>query len=338
VATDEPTATSRLTCAMRGMAWRDGVLVHATVADHEALDLARDPSLLLWIDVVDPSPADLALLADLLGLPSTTVEDIVAPNERPKLVRTTDHDFFTTYAVRLQGGHPPHRLVTSRLSGLVLPRALVTIRADHAFDIDEVVRRWNEDPAMLALGTGALLHGLLDTVLDEHFETIQGLDDAIEELEDVLFEGDRTTHDFVRRVYGLRKDLVRLRRIVLPMREVVNGALRHRMGDDPMLVRSYEDLYDHVLRAAEWTESLRDMVTTLFETNLSLQDVRLNQVMRKLAAWAAIIAVPTAITGWFGQNVPYPGYLEPFGVYQSVVVIVAAVGALWLLFRRLGWL
>ena len=94
----------------------------------------------------------------------------------------------------------------------------------------------------------------------------------------------------------LRKDLVALRRVVLPMREVVSGLMRHRESEGTMRAW-YDDLYDHVLRASEWTESLRDMVASIFETNLSLQDSRLNTIMKKLAGWAAIIAVPTAITG-----------------------------------------
>ena len=93
-----------------------------------------------------------------------------------------------------------------------------------------------------------------------------------------------------------------------------------------------------MLRAAEWTESLRDMVTTIFETNLSLQDARLNTVMKKLTGWAAIIAVPTAVTGWFGQNVPYPGFGQPWGVLFSAAVIVGVAVTLYGVFRRKGWI
>lgn len=334
----EPTPSRALTCAMRGIAWRDGAVDDLSVTIDELTGLVHDPARLLWVDLVAPSASDMAVLAAHLGLPPTTVEDVLAAHERPKLVRASDHEFFMTYSVRLNGGGGPERLLASRVSGLVLPHALVTIRADDSFDMDEVVQRWTADPALLARGTGALLYGLLDTIVDEHFDTIQALDDAIEDLEEILFQGGRATHEFIRGIYGLRKDLVRLRRVVLPMREVVNGVLRHRDDDDARLGRLYDDLYDHVLRAAEWTESLRDMVTTLFETNLSLQDIQLNEVMRRLAAWAAIIAVPTAVTGWFGQNIPYPGYLETFGFWQSVVVIAVTSIGLAVFFRRRGWL
>jgi magnesium transporter len=93
-----------------------------------------------------------------------------------------------------------------------------------------------------------------------------------------------------------------------------------------------------VLRVAEWTESLRDMVSTIFETNLSLQDARLNTVMKKLTAWAAIIAVPTAVTGYFGQNIPYPGFGDQWGFVLSAASIIIIASALYLLFRRKDWL
>lgn len=334
-------AEPELSCPLRGRSWRDGELVDAAVTLDELRDVAHDSSQLLWLDLVAPSAHDMEVVAQHLGLGPTLVEDVLAPLERPKVIRSADHLFFMTYAAWLRpadaaDGHG--RLRTSKVSGVVLPHGLLTIRGDEELDIDDVVRRWEHNPDLLAKGPGALLHGLLDTIVDGHFETIQQLDDAIEGLEGELFENRGADGAFVRAVYGLRKDLVELRRIVLPMREVVNGVLRHRTQDDGLLSRWYDDLYDHVLRAAEWTESLRDMVTTVFETNLSLQDTRLNQVMRKLAAWAAIIAVPTAVTGWFGQNVPYPGFSQPLGLWLSVGLIVGISGVLWTAFRRRGWL
>ena len=98
----------------------------------------------------------------------------------------------------------------------------------------------------------------------------------------------------------------------------------------------YDDLYDHVLRAAEWTESLRDMISSVFETNLSLQDARLNTVMKKLTGWAAIIAVPTAVTGWFGQNVPYPGFGHTSGSLPAPSY--HRIRPLTVVFRRRSWL
>ena len=220
----------------------------------------------------------------------------------------------------------------------------MTVRLPPEFDVEEVSRRWDElDTARF--GVAGLVHGLLDVVVDGHFDAVQVLDDCIEGLADELFEPpERSTGSqratFQRRSFQLRKDLVHLRRVVLPMREVV-GAIQHRSPDthhSPELDPLYIDLYDHVLRVSEWTESLRDMVTTVFETNLSMQDARLNTVMKKLTGWAAIVAVPTAITGFYGQNVPYPGAGVQSGFVVSSLLIVVMVAVLYVIFSRRDWL
>ena len=326
---------------MSSRSWRDGAVMDDHVTREELAAAVHDQGALVWVDLLNPSKGELRSIAAELGLPATAVEDALAPLERPKLIRHESHLFFTAYATRID---PPAadltagRLRWSRVSGIVLPFALVTIRLDDGVDMRGVLARWEENSDLLAEGSGALVHGLLDHVVDGHFEAIQALDEEIETLEDVLFAERSTGQGFVRRVYGVRKDLVALRRLVLPMREVVNGLLRHRQSGSGVLDAEYVDLYDHVLRAAEWTESLRDMVTSLFETNLSLQDARLNIVMRKLAGWAAIIAVPTAVTGWFGQNIPYPGFATVSGLVQSSVLIVVCTLGLYFFLRSRDWI
>ncbi len=159
-------------------------------------------------------------------------------------------------------------------------------------------------------------------------------------VEDELFDGTPRQAGLQRRTFQLRRDLVALRRVALPMREVVNSIQHHRheVGTVPELDPLYADLYDHVLRVSEWTESLRDMVTTIFETNLSLQDARLNTIMKKLTGWAAIIAVPTAITGFYGQNVPYPGSGHVAGFLASTCLIFVLMAVIYVMFKRRDWL
>jgi len=104
------------------------------------------------------------------------------------------------------------------------------------------------------------------------------------------------------------------------------------------MVPYYQDVYDHVLRVTEWTESLRDLVTTILETNVSIQGNRLNTIMKKVTSYAAIIAVPTAVTGFYGQNVPYPGYEAQSGFWSSAAMIVGLSATLYVIFRRRDWL
>jgi magnesium transporter len=227
------------------------------------------------------------------------------------------------------------------VSAFSLPRGFVTVRADPDFDIDEVVRRWDDNADLMKFGPRALIHGLLDVIVDSYFEAIESLDDSIEGIEDDLFTvGERGSRELQRQTFELRKSLVQARRVILPMREVVNTVMRRATedGNNSELAPYFEDLYDHVLRAAEWTESLRDMVSSIFETNLSLSDTRMNLVMKQLTAWAAIVAVPTAITGYFGQNVPYPGFGQHWGYLESLGLIAVIALTLYIVFKRKDWL
>jgi magnesium transporter len=202
-----------------------------------------------------------------------------------------------------------------------------------------VVRRWDESPDLAKSGVAFLLYGLLDNVVDGHFEAVHALDDHIEALEDRLFDDRPKDKAVQRRTFELRKSLVLLRRVVLPMREVVNSLLRRDLHIvDESMQPYFQDVYDHVLRETEWTESLRDLVSTILETHLTMQSNRLNVITKKVTGWAAIIAVPTAVTGFYGQNVPYPGFGHPIGFWTSTAIIVLLSAGLYLAFRRNDWI
>jgi magnesium transporter len=175
--------------------------------------------------------------------------------------------------------------------------------------------------------------------VDGHFATVQQLDEAIEGLEDLLFDERPHGAEVQRRSFELRKSLVVLRRVVLPMREVVNTLLRRDLGMvDEAMGPYFQDVYDHVLRATEWTESLRDLVSTVLETNLTIQGNRLNAIMKKVTGWAAIIAVPTDRDRFLRHERALSGFSQHSGFVASVVLLVVLSGGLYLLFKRLDWL
>jgi magnesium transporter len=295
------------------------------------------PDAVVWVDLCAPDSEQLDLVAGELGLHSLAVEAAASGRQRPKFERYPGHDFLTAYAVHLD--RETGELHSGEIAAFITQRALVTVRADNAFPIEGLIGRWDDTDETLQYGVGALVHGLLDFVVDGHFETVESLDDEIEQLEDLLF--DDRPHDRVvqRRSFELRKSLVRLRRVVLPMREVVNSLMRRDVGLVPEeLMPQYHDVYDHVLRATEWTESLRDLVTTILETNLTIQGNRLNIITKKVTSWAAIIAVPTAVTGFYGQNLPYPGFAQHSGFVVSTLLIIGLSAALFVTFRIKDWL
>ncbi len=318
-------------------AWRKGVLEAEGFPLEQVSDYRGQEDCLVWADVYPPDPAVMRTVADELGLGPHAVEDAISQHERPKADRYPSYLFVNTYAVELNrrtGG-----LRECEVAAFVLPRTLVTVRQEEWFDPDRFTAAWDTDPDLLRYGSAALLHGLLDVIVDGHFAAVEALDDEIERLEDRLLADRPASPDVQRRIFRLRGSLVQLRKVVLPTRELVATlTTRDTHLLDPALKPYYQDLYDHAMRAADWTDSLRDMVTTMFETNLSLSNARLNDVVKKLSAWAAIIAVPTAVTGFYGMNVPYPGFGEWWGFVASALVTLLLAGGVYLSFRRRGWL
>jgi magnesium transporter len=317
--------------------YRNGVLESEGFPIADVSDHIEDPAATVWFDLCQPTADDLCAISEELGLHALAVEDAINEHQRPKLDRYDSHLFVTAYAVRLDTGTGV--LDTSEVAAFVTRNALVTVRKDENFDIDQVIARWDNSADLAKHGVGFLLHGLLDYVVDGHFDAVQSLDEQIETLEDELFSVQTKDGDMQRRTFELRKSLVMFRRTVLPMREVVNSLLRRDLHivDDAMYPY-YQDVYDHVLRATEWTESLRDLVSTIRETHLTMQGNRLNVIMKQVTSWAAIIAVPTAVTGFYGQNVPYPGFGKPIGFWESTIMVIILSAGLFALFRKKGWI
>ena len=320
----------------RTRCYRDGTLVDedfplTDVSEHLAL-----PGTVVWVDLTDPGEADLARLAGELGLHELAVEDALTLRQRPKLDRYLDHLFLSAYSAEFDVA--TEQVTTNEIAAFITDRALVTVHTG-VFDLEAVVARWDSAADLARNGVAFLLHGLLDHLVDGYFDAVEALDDRVEELEDQLFRPG-TKQDAVQRAsFELRKSLVVLRRVILPMREVVNTLLRrdlHLLRDE--MGPYFQDVYDHVLRVTECTESLRDQATAILEANLAIQGNRLNVITKKVTGYAAIIAVPTAVTGFYGQNVPYPGFGEPLGYYTASALIVGLSALLYVQVRRNDWI
>jgi magnesium transporter len=338
VAADSICRDSPTRCQARTRLYKNGRLVEQGFAVERISDHLSEPETTIWLDLRDPDHDDLAVLQEEFGLHPVAIEDALVDRERPKIDRYRTHLYLTAYSATLDMASG--ELATSELGAFILPRALITIRKDDGLDIGKVVERWDANSDLARHGVGHLLHGLLDYIVDGHFEAVQSLDDAVEGLEDDLFSPSSVKDLQVqKRSFELRKSLVLLRRIVLPMREMVNTVMRRDLQHvDEELLPYYQDVYDHVLRATEWTESLRDLVTTILETNLTIQGNRMNVITKKVTSWAAIIAVPTFITGFYGMNVPYPGFSDHAGLISAVVLMIGCGVLLYWVFRRNDWL
>ncbi|MBO3747294.1 magnesium transporter CorA family protein [Streptosporangiaceae bacterium NEAU-GS5] len=317
--------------------YRHGKLEAEGFPIEEVSDHIAEPDSVVWFDLCAPEREDLQAITEELSLHELAVEDVLQHNLRPKLDRYEGFLFLNAYAVTYD--EKSGRLETIEASAFITKNALVTVRKDERFRIDEVVKRWDATPGLAEHGVLFLVYGLLDYVVDGHLDVVQEMDEQVEALEDTLFSETMPTRDEQRRTFEMRKSLVTFRRVVLPMREVVDSFFRGDaiVREGPMLPY-YQDVYDHVLRATEWTESLRDLLGNIREAHLSMQSNKLNLIMKRVTSWAAIIAVPTMITGFYGQNVPYPGYGQSWGFWASTLLTVGVSILLYRAFRKRDWM
>jgi magnesium transporter len=308
-------------------------------ADRVGPLLAEHPAGVLWLDLFDPGLDDLTAVAEQFHLHPLAVEDAVQDHERPKLDRYPEHMFLNVYAVDVSTEPEQPSFDKTEISAFVTERALITVRKSPS-DTARFVERWDAD-AKLAVhgGVAFLLYGLLDAVVDGHVTAVQRLDEATDGVEDGLLEEGGAPRPVRMRGVRLRKTTAALRRAVAPMPEVVAEAMRRDVDlVDEHLVPYYRDVEDHAQHTVDQVEHLRDRIEGLLQADLAEQSNVLNDNTRKLAAWAAIIAVPTFLTGYFGQNIPYPGYGKVWGYLQSLALLVFSAGGLYLYMKRRRWL
>ncbi len=295
------------------------------------------PDTIVWADFCAPSDEEVRELDSELGLHPLAVEDALHEHQRPKLDHYASHLFLSCHAVRLDSDSG--LLEETEIDAFIGERWLVTVRKDEGFSMEPVLARWDRAPDFPAYGVTFLLYGLLDVVVDGYFDTIELFDEFYDEVSEGIFSERPMEPWQQRHWFEARQSLIRFHRLVVPMREAVSALMRRERSavtDD--LYPYYQDVYDHILRVTESTDALRDRISTIAETNLILRDYRMNLVVKKVTSWAAIIAVPTLITGWYGMNVPYPGHGQHAGAVLAALLVICLPAGLYLLFKRKGWL
>jgi magnesium transporter len=317
--------------------YRNGVLEAEGFAVAEVSDYLEQPDTVVWVDYCAPEKAQFVEVASELGLHELAVEDALGPHQRPKLDRYTDHVFLSAHfvTVDVDGGS----LATTEVDAFVSERWLVTVRESDAFDMEPVLRRWDRSPDLAKYGSSYLLYGLLDVVVDSYFDVVSAFDAYYDEVSDGIFAERPLEPSKQRHWFEMRRAMAGFHRLVVPMREAISGLMRREQtAVAEELYPYYQDVYDHILRVSESSDSLRDLVNAIVDTNLSLRDYRQNQIVKKVSSWAAIIAVPALVTGYYGMNVPFPGTQATEGYISAVVLMVALVCLLYWIFRRHDWL
>ena len=254
--------------ATNSRVYRNGVLSVEKVELTNIDALANDKHALYWFDLLDPTRAEIDLLGEAIGFDSFHLDDAYDGRQRPKLDVLADYLFINAYTANFV--EDKQQLETSEIAIFVTSNGLITVRTDAHAEIERIQRRWDETAKGRKVSIDFLLWGVLDVIVDGYFDSLDYLDDGIENLEEEMLSEKSNARPDQRTTYDLRKALVLLRRTTLPMREIVGPLIRQDVVPiSPEMALHYHDVYDHVIRVADWTESLRDLISTLIETNLS---------------------------------------------------------------------
>jgi magnesium transporter len=315
--------------------YRNGTLTEEAFDPDLISDALGEEGTLVWLDLEEPSPAEIEMLRREFAFHPLEIEDTLHRRQRSKVDAYEDHFFLVLHALRDEGGDD---LVDSEIHVFVGRGYLVTVRFAPLFDLGVVQRRWVKQD-LFGEGGGGLLYALLDEVVDGYFDVVDRLEDASEDIESAVF-ADRPVPDLQEHIFRLKKKVLQFRRQVMPLREVLD-LLGEEVGVVTDRLRPYyRDVADHVLRVLEFIDNVRDLLTTALEAHLSQVSNRLNQVMKQVTSWAAIILVPTLIAGVYGMNFirPFPDFDHPAGFWIAVGLMVISGGMLYGVFRRRGWI
>jgi magnesium transporter len=298
-------------------------------------EVLRVEDRFVWIGLHEPGEELLRKIQEEFDLHELAVEDAHRAHQRPKLEEYGESLFVVLRTAQLVNG----RIVFGETHVFVGPRYVVTVRHGASLSYSEVRARLERSPEQLKKGPGYVLYALMDFVVDHYFPIVDALEEELARLEDAIF-GQRFDQRTTERIYALKRDLVAVRRAVAPLVDVCNRLLRSELGLIPEDTRPYfRDIYDHVMRINEAIDTLRELLTTALEAHLSLIAVRQNEVMKQLAAWAAILAVPTAVAGIYGMNFDFmPELRWRYGYAVVMIAIVTACAYLYARFKRAGWL
>ena len=289
-----------------------------------------------WIDLYKPTQEEFESVAQELELSPRVIEGAIKPQQRPKLVRYGDSLFVVLKTARYLD--EPEKVEFSEVHVLVGKDFIVTVRYEEIPALEEVRRRLEGEPESLRQGPQPILREIMDQIVDDYEPVLEGLGTDIQEVEDEIFGGN--ADDVSQRIYELSRELVQFQRATSPLaRSLERGGERNEHDIDPELRSYLRELHDRVLRVEEPTEGFRDMLSDILVVNLTLIGVRQNDQTKKISAWAAILIVPTLITGIYGMNFDFMPELHwTFGYPLALALMVSISVGLYAVFRHVRWL
>jgi magnesium transporter len=308
----------------------------ADVALAEVHNVLREENRFVWIGLHEPSEAVLAKVQSEFALHDLAVEDARKAHQRPKVEMYGDSLFVVLRTAQMRSDH---HIEFGETHFFVGPNFIVTIRHGASIPYTEVRTRCENMPQLLGKGQGFALYALMDFIVDQYFPVVDEMEQALWAIEEKVFK-EKPSRETTEQIYQLKRELLEVKRAVAPLIEICNRLMRFDIKCISEETRPYfRDVYDHVVRINEMVENTRELLSTAMEANFSLISISQNDVSKKFAGWAAIIALPTMIAGFYGMNFKFMPEAEwEYGFYSVILFTIAACALLYFFFKRSGWL
>ncbi|MDG4834538.1 magnesium/cobalt transporter CorA [Solwaraspora sp. WMMD1047] len=308
-----------------------------------ALEAARrEPNGFVWLGLHEPGPAEMAGIADAYGLHELAVEDAVKAEQRPKLERFGEVNFLVLRTARYVGHgeltETSDVVETGQVMLFIGPKFVISVRHGDACRLAPIRADLEARRELLAHGPWAVAYAVTDRVVDLYLEVADRIEDDLDRLEEQVFS--RQTSGRIQRIYQMKRELVEFKRAVVPLQRPFMTLTAQINREVPKEIRRYlRDVQDHLTRTVEQVNSYDDLLNSILQARLAQVSVEQNNDMRKIAAWAGIAAVWTAIAGIYGMNFDFmPETQWKYG-YPVVLALMLAISlALYRSFRRNGWL
>jgi magnesium transporter len=298
-------------------------------------DVLEKPDTFVWVGLHEPDEPLLLQLQEEFNLHDLAVEDAQQAHQRTKIETYGDSLFIVVQTAQLIDGH----IAFGETHIFLGRRYLITVRHGASLSYTPARHLCEKTPELMAHGPSYGLYGVLDFVVDNLLPIVRDFREELQELEQDIFS-DTFNRNTVHRLYGMQRELLTLRLAVAPMQDVISQLVRLHPELIPDELRAYfRDVYDHVFRVNESIGAMREMLTAAINVNLSLVTFGQNEVMKKLAGWAAMLAAPTLITSWYGMNFTHMPELDKPWAYPTIIVVVACVvTAIYFALKRAKWL
>ena len=321
------------------VAYQDGRKL-ADIRVEQISDYLKRPGTFVWVALKDPSNEELETMRGEFDLHPLAVEDASHGHQRPKIDEYGDSLFAVLHpAEMIEGPDGREELNIGEVDVFVGPNYVLTVRHRTQLGFSSVRARTEREPEHLQQGSGFVFYALLDNVVDRYFPVLDRLETRLEGAEEQLFTG-AATRSKIEELYGLKRELMALKHVVAPLMEAVGKLFGGRV---PQLCGGnqeyFRDVYDHLARINGTIDSTREMLTTAIQVNLALIGISDNEVTKRLAAYGALITVPTLIAGIYGMNFKdMPELSWPVGYPLAILFMVAIDALLFVRFRRARWI